>query len=341
MGTREHYLDNLCGILILHMIFIVHVSNGVGYRTEFMRFLSSSLGFFMSWFFYKAGMFYKDTDTSLFIKKSFGRLIVPYLLFILIGLCIDAVFSIRESNFTLLSFCRSEIMCLLRNSILWPTAASWFLLALFVVRISFHFLHKHHIHPLLIAMVSILLAYGIFLLQQVNWAFSVQIANLQLSIEIPFYMGTIFHGLFLYGLGYYLQKKQFGTVILLFALIIYVLHFYFPISSDFRANEPGGAYWLFVVSGLAGSILFNNIFSRLLSMRIPHLTYIGENSMVYFLVHFPVLYVMSRLLCGTFYSTLCPFLRFILMSGIITIFLLISDWLFKKKYMRVFVGNMK
>ena len=307
-GKRLYWPDSLCGLLILHMIFIVHVAPRVGFRPEWLPPLSSALNFFMTWFFFKAGMFHKDGDTAVFIRKSFRRLMVPYLVCLLAGHLIDtAVFLYRHGGLSL-SFYRSEAAFLLKHSVFGPTAPIWFLPALFFARVSFQGLYKR-IHPLLMATGALCLAYGLHRLQ----AF------------VPYYVGSMFHGLFVYCAGYLLREKQFHKAVAGAALVIYIAHFFLPPTIDFKTNELS-PYLPAAIYGLAGSILFNNIFSRWFLRRMPVLTRIGENSMIHYLVHHPVLSVAAYLLYGgTSYGTWGMTPRFLAMAGIIIATMALSE----------------
>ena len=70
MKHRDFYLDNICGILILYMIFILHC----GDLAKSHSVLSSLLGkllfsFMMPWFFFKSGMF---ADKAKFDIKKYN-----------------------------------------------------------------------------------------------------------------------------------------------------------------------------------------------------------------------------------------------------------------------------
>lgn len=84
---RIFYLDNLCGLLIINMIFMVHLAgfSGVGDST-LMYYVKMSLGFFMSWFFFKAGMFFKEQPIKTIVRSSSKRLLVPYVVFNILGI---------------------------------------------------------------------------------------------------------------------------------------------------------------------------------------------------------------------------------------------------------------
>ena len=86
---RLSYLDNLGGILILYMIFLFHLPGhcGIGSSTSIII-CRNFFDFFMAWFFFKAGMVFKDRPTKDVARSSFRRLLVPYFAFSLIGIAI-------------------------------------------------------------------------------------------------------------------------------------------------------------------------------------------------------------------------------------------------------------
>ena len=147
------------------------------------------------------------------------------------------------------------------------------------------------------------------------------------------------HGLSLYSLGYYLKEKQFSTPLFVVSLLLFILKFLIPASIDFRANEPSGAnYMLAVLYGMSGCIVINNIFRKYLNFKIPCASYIGVNSMTYYLVHFPVL-VVSRTMLGKTYHGDDFWLRFVILSVVVTISLVIADCLFRNQKLRFMIGG--
>ena len=185
---------------------------------------------------------HKDTSTKLIFLKSSRRLLVPFLLFLLLGLLLDGwIQSTKSIDFNCVSFIKGEIGIFLKYLILWPTGVSWFLLSLFVARIGFNVLHKR-IHPVLITIVFACFAYAIRIMNCRGWELSVYIPLIHnLHLDIPtFYMGNMCHGLSVYSLGYYLKEKQFDRTIFLIALALFVLKYIIPSGIDFRANSPSG-----------------------------------------------------------------------------------------------------
>ena len=61
---RNLTLDNISGILILHMIIVVHAAVICGCNKHMLWWtLMKILCFFLPWFFYKSGMMFRLTDT--------------------------------------------------------------------------------------------------------------------------------------------------------------------------------------------------------------------------------------------------------------------------------------
>ena len=181
---------------------------------------------------------HKETSTRKLIEKSTQRLLVPFVIFLFLGLLLDGAVLLVDNpeRLNAFQFLRNEFDTFVTTTILWPTAAIWFLLALFVARIGFDALF-HRIHPLLISLFFSCTAYLIYLSIEYGW--TVDVCSI-LSLP-PFYLGTMCHGLSLYSLGYYLKEKQFSTPLFVVSLLLFILKFLIPASIDFRANEPSGA----------------------------------------------------------------------------------------------------
>lgn len=323
------------------MIYTYHIAYSCGgFEPPVIAFISTTLSFFMSWFFFKGGMMHKDTSTKLIIQKSARRLLVPFFLFLLLGLLLDGwIQSTKSIDFNVVSFIKGEIATFLAFLILWPTGASWFLLSLFVARIGFNVLHKR-IHPIIITIIFACIAYAIHIMNYHGWEFSVYMPGHNSHYDIPkSYMGNMCHGLAVYSLGYYLKEKQFDRTIFVIALVLFVLKYFIPSGIDFRANNPTGTnFMLSVLYGMSGCVVINNIFKRVCNKGFPLVTYIGCNSMVYYLVHFPVMYVTTSLFWEPFADKELWY-KFLVLSIIVTIFLIIAEYVFRIKKMRFIIGG--
>ena len=126
MKQRNFYLDNICCLLIIHMIYTYHVAHACGLcLPTIIKAIDMSLFFFMSWFFFKGGMVHKIGPFKEIFKKSVKRLLVPYVFFLLIGFLLDGIIKFTtDENITYLAFLKGEVYTFVLSDIIWPTAAS-------------------------------------------------------------------------------------------------------------------------------------------------------------------------------------------------------------------------
>lgn len=82
MIKRDSSLDTIAGIMTIYMIYI-HICPWVGISP--LPHVGKFLFFFMAWFFYKSGMFFHNISFSECYKKGIQRLMIPYIIFSIIG----------------------------------------------------------------------------------------------------------------------------------------------------------------------------------------------------------------------------------------------------------------
>ena len=281
---------------------------------------------------------YKETNSKTFISKSAKRLLVPYLIFILLGMLLEILFSKFEYNApSIPSILRGGIAEILRKTTVYPTQAVWFLISLFFTRIVFNLLY-HKLHPLLITIIFAFASYAIYIIFYNEWTYDIHVAD-TFYLQIPqFFLGNICHGVSLYSLGFYLKDKQFNKIVFVMASIMFVVKYFIPAGIDFRANLSSGAnFMLAVLYGMTGCIVINNFFKRFLNYKISVVTHIGENSMVYYLIHYPVMITVSRLYLR--YRILDFWYSFFILFLTVTISLIIADWIFRHPKLRFIIGG--
>ena len=84
-AIRNVSLDSVCGLMTGYMIF-GHIWSLCGMSsTEFTDAIGSVLSFFMPWFFFKSGLFFRPCNFTSLIKKDFRRLLIPFVVFSTIG----------------------------------------------------------------------------------------------------------------------------------------------------------------------------------------------------------------------------------------------------------------
>ena len=185
---RNNAIDSVAGIMITYMVF-THVCQHFGYEhSAIYMALEHILYFFMPWFFFKAGMFFKIED-NVIMKKSCKRLIRPFVLYSLIGhICYSSVCYLQGNLH--LSTLIPYYSLLVQGSI--PgNLPLWFLLTLFLCRIIFNFLVKKKVSVYWIALASLLLAFGLHLI----------------DFKQPFYLANTMTGVFFMSVGYICTRQ--------------------------------------------------------------------------------------------------------------------------------------
>ena len=342
MKQRQYYLDNACAVLIVNMIFFNHQTTFCEYTNPVISFIGFILSFYMAWFFFKAGMMFKERPIKTVVRNSAKRLLIPYMFFTFMGLVITACqeFFLEANNPLTIGFLKDEFWWLINWSTLFPSMACWFLLSLFVVRVVYVSLPRNRLPPQVIIGLTLVLGWLVYIMSVKNeLCYPLAIGSHHFQFHVPFYFGNMFHGLAFYALGSWLREKQFAHGVFIVSMMIFLGKFFFPASMDFRANDTGGSnYFLCVIYELSGCVVINNIFKYVANKPIKIFSHVGQNSMVYYLTHYPFM----KIICYFFYA---PFalmaggVRYTLLSGILMGFLLFSDFVFRIKVLRKLVGN--
>lgn len=134
--NRETYLDIVGGLLLIYMI-CWHCALASGTAAEFKKY-TFWLGFFLPWFFFKGGLFFKPRENKEVIKIGYKRLIIPFLWFSLIGTIILWTGQIINGDFTIYTVNKNIIGFFAYGSF-YGNLALWFLLSLYAVRIIFNY----------------------------------------------------------------------------------------------------------------------------------------------------------------------------------------------------------
>lgn len=276
VDSRFIYLDTVCGIMILYMIY--------GHYCAFVNtdnVLQWIMYPFMPWFFYKAGMFQRTNinviDT---FYKGVNRLIVPYVLFGMLSWFIVAILFFYNHDLHV-NYLYGQITELLWVGAIWQNQPLWFLLSLFVVRIIYTFLLVHKLENL--SFVGLLLAFFIF----------------AIDLQLPFWCGNISLGLFFYWLGQKLVNLQFNKCVAVVSIMLFlILVFSYNSPGSFLENKSESIphYIVYVFSSIFGVISFNNVFNLLPIIEKTKLYVIGKYSMALFVSHIVIFRIVEFIL---------------------------------------------
>ncbi len=278
--NRNTSLDCLGGVLIIHMICIhmfqrIDVSFGI-----FVRYQSIALFFFMAWFFFKSGMFAKEYTVSVLLKKYTSKLLKPYLFYTIVGILVGMVYNIALNN-PLLPYLKTECLSYwIANLSVDGNLPLWFLPSLFAVILTYNCFLKADLSLI----VGIVLSLVLFLvIAMIKWT----IKNEGGTFILPYIFLNGLCGLFFFFCGKLLREIQYKNIIVVLSAVIYLTALLFPIKFDFRTCMVDEPYQLvqYVICGLSAIILFDNIFKYIPErIKLPF-SYVGRNSMLFFLTH--------------------------------------------------------
>lgn len=288
MKERNHTFDFLCGICIIRMITL-HTITFCGHRMdEWWSEVMAWSFFFMCFFFFKAGYFNKTVsgDTKAYIADKTKRLLVPYVVWGTIGFIIYALylpFEIQRYHHPVEPM---EWSHLWQTSSFWGNEPVWFLFSFWAAYVLVHFIKKIHIvKPISVFQTVVILACP--LLSYWMWT---------LKNPLPMSLSNVFMGVFFFNLGrtwhWAIDRMGRGVTMVLstvlivaFAVLNVLWHGEYVMSTNLFRGEPLAAFFntMIILIGLSGLLI------KLPLPRVPVVNYIGQHSMVYFVVHYPLL----------------------------------------------------
>lgn len=315
MGKRAEHIDMAAGIMLAWMI-LGHVASHASYHGTFLQ-IGNYLSFFMPWFFYKAGIFYKFKPLK---DRRIGggkKLLIPFVIYSLIGQLFYYICLIVEHNVTFRSFIYQPLRSLFVTECLPGNGALWFLVVLYMINlIAPYCIEKAH--PLFIAVAGVAVAFGCFLLN-ISW--------------FPCIIPNIAVGLAFYALGYWMRDRENTRWIVLACLAFYIaccIIGYPGIYFHHNTCSSWTTYLLYYPASLAGIVLLNNLCKWL----SPHIRYslfrwIGQNAMNIYVTHWIIL-VLLRLVVLDIFDVQNDGLRFGIYVTTMIITLPCLNWLINK-----------
>ena len=273
MTKRIDYLDQVAGILICYMM-LMHILLWKKIPLENDSLWLEPLKFFMFWFFFKSGMFYKQKTTKDCVIRGGKKLLYPFIIFSLLGYIIHTIVIYMSGDRNWMHYLLTPIKELLLGGSIGGNDVLWFLTSLFMVQFLHNELMKQKVQIPYIAIGGIIVAFLCHLIH----------------IEKPAYLANVSIGISLYTLGYLWKEKQFYKKYASMAIILYLgIMMICPSHIDLRTNTLYGnsIYILAILFSISGCIVINNFFRYL--PKLKFINYIGKNSMLYYVTHMLIL----------------------------------------------------
>ena len=273
--NRNYGIDVIAGILIIWMVTSHYLTFFGVQKDDYSatRFLQNALYFFMPWFYFKSGMFYRRETKTNMLRKTSKNLLRPFILYSIYGTAIGMIaFLVKGENPIYLII--SELYFLIHwGSTEW-NAALWFLLSLFVVR---------NIHNAFCNHTKILCAIS----------FILSIAHYYIIDHSLWYIGgNILTGMWFYDLGVCLRDKQYSKSLAIISSVFYAVSVFVYNSKLSMFNNDllgSGYYMLSLIYPVFANISANNIARTFAQNYLTNaLAWIGNHSMIIYVLHYPI-----------------------------------------------------
>ena len=297
MKKRNHTFDLLCGLCILRMIML-HTVSTCGLRGEFwFGKLMAWTFFFMSFFFFKAGYFNKGVvgNYRLYVKDRVKRLLVPYLVWGGIGSVVFFGFICTVPALKPV-FNGLNWEHLYRQSHFWGNPPCWFLFSFFTAYLVIGGVNALRLQKPFAVLV---------------WTFPF-VSYWLAKAGNPLWMSlnNVFMGIFFFYLGHWWRRLQnaaewgclhigrpavgrSGLVVLSVLLILVFVvgnrlnHGEYDMSLNKWVQHPWGAG----INSVCALVGISGLLLSLPQHRVPIVNYIGEHSMVFFVLHYPLIHL--------------------------------------------------
>lgn len=272
MGTdkRIAYLDSISGLFIIIML-LWHYN----ITSSQVHSLENFFYFFLPWFYFKSGMLFQgQVINSLSVMKWVKKLLYPYVVYTAWGGVIAVIVAWCDGGLDLFHICGTVLWQSLYLGSCWYNKPVWFLMTLFLCKcICSYGINKIKPIYLITIALSIACLHSALFNERLNW-----IGNT--SFAIIFYLS-----------GYLLKEIQWRSYIWIPCTIIYICVFLFiPVNIDARSNVLYyGIYPMGVLSAILGCISINNIFSRTNIATVKSMAWIGRNSLLIMVFHYPLI----------------------------------------------------
>ena len=295
---RNESLDIIGGLLIIHMIS-GHIFGNFTQLDEcsFFRIERFLLFFFMPWFFFKGGMFFKhNPDYKAFAQKSFKRLMIPFLFWGIIGTFFFLFYVATSEYNSVLGWYLAPIKFLIDVRSFLGNEPLWFLLSLFIAKVVYNYCFNNKVLTWIWITVSVVVPSGFYYAE---------------FISLPIVSHSLL-GFFFFHCGYQLREKQYLAKLFITSIGFYLAIVVFsPTFVGMYRNGLvfGDCYLIYFPYAFVAIIVCNNIFRYFAPSRcnkisqIIHIQQIttilesvGRNSMNYLVTHWILLLIIKTIM---------------------------------------------
>lgn len=306
INSRISYIDLAAGIMILWVLAfhaMMHANKleliwlqqmGLDYLSQCRHVVMNTNGtlkalmpqqyfpylhFFMPWFFYKSGQFFRKKQPLELLKKDANKLLKPFAIYSAIGLVVYLILKFLAGKASVATCIVAPIHSLWKAGCVPVNGALWFLLTLVIVRMAANVItlaaNRGGIRSALIIAATYALSCAFY-----KWKLDF----------IPYWCVNSTTGLMFFVLGYWLAQYETKWWLWIPCVIVYIANCIWGFSAvGMRTNVLlCGNYWLNMPCVLAGIVTFN-VLCRLIAEYMPRFSsafmFVGQYSMIIYVTH--------------------------------------------------------
>lgn len=302
---RDDSLDRIAGLMILYVI-VGHMMNwSIGSSNDIRMTLEKIIPYFMPWFYFKSGMFYRPSEVGDVARSGWKKLVVPFLVFSALGIVLQCIKWKIQGVLTLEYAWNFEIRRIFLMGSFEGANPLWFLLSLFFVKVIFAWLRNHGIAS------GVIIGFCATFLMA-NWLLKLEVGPKSPAmplLEYPRYLYNVTSGMFFYGCGSLLKDRQYDWKVWVPALAVFLAVSLLRKNGariSFMHNVPSAHcdYALFLLAALGQCISINAIFKYISALcrkvtDFSILGYFGRNSIAVYTMHWPIMMIIWMVMVGS------------------------------------------
>lgn len=306
-STRLHWLDFASGIMILWMIVYHAIQVVWGYELRDLwhitdieqlpdgvhAFINSDgklealnpcvvfpwLHFFMPWFLYKSGQFFRKRSVKELWKKDSHKLLKTFVIWSAVGYVFFLFFGLLYNTLTLRGCTYSVVRGLFLRGYIPINGPCWFLLTLFGVRFVANVaLPEQGDKYTVLKLVGVIL-FG-YVVSYLTYRFNHRL--------LPYWVANGAAGLSFFALGYAMRDWEQKWWVVVPCILVFVVGCIcgFPTVDMFDNELLKGTYCLWIPVALCSIVFFNAVCRKLYDLvRIKPIELIGQNAMTILVIH--------------------------------------------------------
>lgn len=237
------------------------------------------LHFFMPWFFYKSGMFFKKQTSKDLWQKDRKKLLKTFVIWSAIGFAVYVLIGLLNHTITLRAYTYSVVRGLFLTGKVPLNTPLWFLLTLFGVRAVANKLLPDKEDKYAWMKIAAVVLVG-YVVSYLAYRFHHRL--------LPYWIANGAAGLSFFALGYAIRDVETKWWLIVPCAIVYILGsiFGFPIVDMWPNEVVAGSYLLWIPVAFCCIVTFNAVCRWITQyVRVKPIEWVGQNAMTIYVVH--------------------------------------------------------